>query len=227
MPETWFITGTDTGVGKTLIAAALLVCAARGGRRTLGLKPLASGSRQTALGLRHEDALALQAAATVKLPYEAINPFALEPAIAPHIALRDAGIGLDAEQLLASCQSALRAPHDFAVVEGAGGWRVPLNEHETLADFARLLGVPVVLVVGLRLGCINHAVLSAEAIHADGLRLAGWVANQVDPTMPRLAENLASLDRLVAAPRIGFVPYLSPPTAEMAARHIDLDALRG
>ena len=206
--EGWFVTGTDTGVGKTLIASALLVFAAQQGRRTVGLKPLASGSEWTAQGLRNEDALRLQASATQKLSYEEVNPVALEPAIAPHVALQERGWMLDAAQLLAMCQPALLHPHDVAVVEGAGGWRVPLNDHETMADFARLLGFPVVLVVGLRLGCINHALLSAAAIRADGLELAGWVGNQIDPSLARVEDNLATLDRMLPAPRLGFVPCL-------------------
>ena len=218
MADTYFITGTDTGVGKTQVAAGLLVAAARRGLRTLGVKPLASGSRLTADGLRNDDACLLQSVATETVPYDELNPVALEPAIAPHLALAARGVRLDAAQLVALCAPALARCRDFTVVEGAGGWRVPLNDSETLADVARLFGFPVILVVGMRLGCINHALLTAAAIRTDGLRLAGWVANQIDADMTQVAENLATLDRLLAAPRIGFVPFLQTPSPDPEGR---------
>jgi dethiobiotin synthetase len=225
VPEAWFVTGTDTGVGKTLVAAALLLAAGARGARTIGLKPIATGARLTAQGLRNADAETLCAAMSEKLPYDEVNPVVLAPAIAPHIALAAAGIALTAAELRARCARALGHPHDIAVVEGAGGWRVPLGRDETLADLARLLGFPVVLVVGLRLGCINHALLTAEAIRADGLRLAGWVANQLDPDMPHLAENVATLDAMLHAPRIGCIPWRPGMDARAAAAHLDLDPL--
>ena len=225
MAETYFVTGTDTGVGKTQVAAALLVAAARRGLRTLGVKPLASGSRLTAHGLRNDDACLLQSVATEDVPYHELNPVALEPAIAPHLALAACGITLDAAQLAALCAPALARCHDFAVVEGAGGWRVPLNSAETLADLARVFGFPVILVVGMRLGCIHHALLTAAAIKADGLQLAGWVANQIDPDMAQVAENIATLDRLLAAPRIGFVPFQLTPSPQGIADCLQFDML--
>lgn len=221
----YFIAGTDTGVGKTTIAAGLLVAARRRGWRTTALKPVASGAETTAGGLRNSDALALQAAQGGGLDYSLINPIVMEQAIAPHLALEESGRSLDIAGLLPLCAPALALAHDFGVVEGAGGWRVPLNGEETLADLARALGLPVILVVGLRLGCINHALLSAEAIRADGLRLAGWVANQVDPAMERLEANIATLDARLHAPRLGFVPWLAGQDAEQVADRLELDAL--
>lgn len=226
MPESWFVTGTDTGVGKTLVAAAMLVVAGACGKRTIGIKPLASGAMLVAGEFRNEDAESLLAVMSEQIPYAEVNPVALEPAVAPHVALALAGRALDAATLRARCAPALARPHDFAVIEGAGGWRVPLGERETLADFARLLGFPVVLVVGMRLGCINHALLTAEAIRADGLRLAGWVANQVDPEMPYLAANVATLDAMLDAPRIGFIPWQPGRDVRAAAACLDLDLLR-
>lgn len=226
MAEAWFVTGTDTGVGKTLVAAALLLAAGARGARTIGLKPIASGALATADGLRNEDALALLGAMNQELPYAEANPVVLAPAVAPHIALAEAGLALDVAALHARCLPALARPHDVAVIEGAGGWRVPLNHAETLADLARRLGFPVVMVVGLRLGCINHALLTAEAVRADGLRLAGWVANQVDPGMAGLAENLATLDSMLGAPRIGFIPWRAGIDARTAAGLLDIGRLR-
>jgi dethiobiotin synthetase len=224
--ESWFVTGTDTGVGKTLVAAAMLLAAGARGARTIGLKPIASGASATGQGLQNEDACLLRAAMNQELPYEEVNPVVLAPAVAPHIALGAAGLTLTAAGLRARCAPALAHPHDFVVVEGAGGWRVPLNHAETLADFARLLGFPVVLVVGLRLGCINHALLTAEAVRADGLPLAGWVANQVDPRMANLRENLATLDAMLGAPRIGCIPWRADIDARIAAQRLDIALLR-
>lgn len=226
MAEAFFITGTDTGVGKTLIGAALLHAAAARGLRCFGLKPVASGALRGADGnLRNEDALALLAEASVALSYEAVNPVALEPAIAPHLAAREAGVVLDVDLLATHCRRELARPHDLALVEGAGGWRVPLNARETLADLARELALPVVLVVGLRLGCVNHALLSAEAIARDGLRLAGWVGTQVDTAMERLGDNLDTLRQRIPAPCLGVVPWRAGIRPCDAAPELDIGRL--
>ncbi|MCP5322183.1 MAG: dethiobiotin synthase [Pseudomonadales bacterium] len=225
MTERVFVTGTDTGVGKSLVAAALLVAAGSRGMRTIGLKPLAAGARRTVHGLRNDDAELLQRTMNQALPYHEVNPVALEPAIAPHLALAAAGVRLTARELHARCEPALQRACDFVVVEGAGGWRVPLADNETLADLARLLGFPVVLVVGIRLGCLNHALLSAAAIRADGLRLAGWVANVIDPRMPYIEDNVATLDALLGAPRLGLIPWQAGITAELVAPRLDLSPL--
>lgn len=203
MKQAFFITGTDTDAGKTFVACRLLQHAKQQGQRTLGLKPLAAGADATPAGLRNADALLLQQASSVTLPYGDINPFCFAEPIAPHIAAQQAGVSLDAATIAAAIQQTLQTANwDYAVVEGAGGWRVPLNDRETLADIARMLQLPVILVVGMKLGCLNHALLSAEAIIRDGLTLAGWVANDLGSPMPQLAKNIATLEQILPAPRL-------------------------
>ena len=227
MRQAFFITGTDTDVGKTTVAAGLLHAARRRGWRTAAAKPLASGCEATAQGLRNADALALQAECWPALPYELINPHAFAPAIAPHVAAREAGVELSLAGLCHDVQRVLDQGAEFTLVEGAGGWRVPLCDDACLSDLAVALDLPVVLVVGMRLGCLNHALLTAQAIQADGLQLAGWVANQVDPRMPRLEENLAELRARLPAPCVGFVPRLARPGAASVAEHLLLGVLAG
>ncbi len=170
--------------------------------------------------------MALQAECSPELDYATVNPFAFAPAIAPHIAAREAGVELSAERLVQVIRPVLARQADFTLVEGAGGWRVPLNAQESLSAVVQALGLPVILVVGVRLGCINHAVLSAEAVARDGLALAGWVANIVDPATSRLEENLATLAELLPAPCLGRVPRLDQPDAQEVARHLSLGALQ-
>ncbi|MDY6828195.1 MAG: dethiobiotin synthase [Pseudomonadota bacterium] len=221
-----YLTGTDTDAGKTLVAGALLHLARRSGCSTAGVKPVASGCERDATGtLRNRDALCLQQETQPALAYAQINPIALEPAIAPHIAAHECGVDLNVATLARGCNAVLELGRDFTLVEGAGGWRVPLNTHETLADLAKALRLPVILVVGMRLGCINHAVLSAEAIRADGLELVGWVANQAVPEMARFNENLATLTALMPAPLLGSIPHLQRPNSESAAHYLDLGLL--
>ena len=225
MSQVYFIAGTDTDVGKTTIAAGLLHAARLQGLSTLGAKPVASGCTVTAKGLRNADAQALIDQSTFKLAYEAINPFAFEPAIAPHVAAREAGVALEVPALLKAMKHVPDQGADFTLVEGAGGWRVPLSDHANLSDLAIALKLPVILVVGVRLGCINHALLSAEAIARDGLQLAGWVANIIEPRTSRLEENLASLAERLPAPCLGRVPRLKHASAEAVAAHLQLDLL--
>ncbi|WP_070884510.1 dethiobiotin synthase [Pseudomonas argentinensis] len=225
MSAAYFVTGTDTEIGKTTIAAGLLHAARVAGLSTAAAKPIASGCQLTAEGLRNDDALALLAQCSLPLRYEEVNPLAFAPAIAPHLAARDAGVSLEVPALQAAVRTILDKGADFTLVEGAGGWRVPLGGMATLADLARALSIPVILVVGVRLGCINHALLSADAIVADGLTLAGWVANGVDPHVTRLEDNLATLAERLAAPCIGQVPFLPSVCAEQVARHLDLSRL--
>lgn len=201
--QVFFVTGTDTGVGKTHVACALLHAAQARGLRTLGLKPLAAGAEYTAAGLHNDDALLLQQASSVRLPYAAVNPYCFSEPVAPHLAAQCAGVTLRARTLADTLRDTLeKNDFDYAVIEGAGGWRVPLNDTETLADVVRLLQLPVVLVVGMKLGCLNHALLTAEAIARDGLLLQGWVANDLGEPMPLLAENMAALERRLPAPRL-------------------------
>lgn len=225
MNHAYFIAGTDTEVGKTTISAGLLQAARRNGWSTLGAKPVASGCDLTSGGLRNSDALALMAENTLQLPYSAINPFAFEPAIAPHIAAQEAEVALTVQAVLPSMRKVLAHPADFTLIEGAGGWRVPLAGQDNLSDLAIALGLPVILVVGVRLGCINHAVLTAEAIARDGLALAGWVANIIDPRTSRLEANLATLAERLPAPCIGQVPRLPSADAAAVADHLDLSRL--
>lgn len=212
-----FVTGTDTGVGKTLFAAALLHALGKAGVRAAACKPLSAGCRREGGRLVNADAEMLAAAAPMKTTLATVNPFALEPAIAPHVAAAEAGIRLDAARLVAACEAAARGA-DFLVVEGAGGWRVPLGETGTMADVAVGLGLPVVLVVGLRLGCLNHALLTAEAIRHDGLRLAGWIANPLAPDMPRSSENIATLVARLEAPLLARLPLCEAPGEAARAR---------
>lgn len=219
----FFIAGTDTDVGKTLIATGILAAAEQQGLTTAAIKPVAAGCEETAGGLRNDDALQLQQAMTAALPYEQVNPVALAPAIAPHIAAEQVGRRLVVSQLAGYCRGVLMRSEDLVVIEGAGGWRVPLNRVETLADLARELNLPVILVVGIKLGCINHALLTAEAIASDGLKLAGWVANQLECDMPVYHENIASLKTLLRAPCLGEIPRLNQPAAATVAEYLELD----
>jgi len=226
MTAAFFIAGTDTDVGKTTVAAGLLHAARLRGLSTAAAKPVASGCARTPAGLRNGDALALLGECSLALDYAEVNPFAFEPAIAPHLAAREVGVELTVAALLEPVQRVLARGADFSLVEGAGGWRVPLAGRESLSDLAVALQLPVILVVGVRLGCINHAVLTAEAIARDGLELAGWVANVVDPATSRLDDNLASLAERLPAPCLGRIPRLSAATPAAVAAHLDLDALR-
>ncbi|ROO27816.1 dithiobiotin synthetase [Salinisphaera orenii MK-B5] len=205
--RTLFVTGTDTEVGKTRISTALLRGLRGAGQSAVGYKPVASGCVAGAEGLRNEDALALQAAGTPGWGYDAINPYAFGPAIAPHIAAADAGTTVD-RAVLDAGHDALAAASDWVVVEGAGGWYVPLSDTLDFADWVAARGWPVLLVVGMRLGCVNHALLSAHAIAAR-TGLVGWIANTLPPEQPRLAANLACLEARMPAPlvaRVGMDP---------------------
>ncbi|MEO6698876.1 MAG: dethiobiotin synthase [Paraperlucidibaca sp.] len=221
----FFITGTDTDIGKTYVAVALLHAAAHAGFSTLGLKPVAAGCEATADGLRNADALALQQASSVKLSYEEVNPVALPTACAPHIAAAEAGRRLTINQLAGYCRGSLSQRVDLAVIEGAGGWRVPISEREMLSALPKALGVPVILVVGMRLGALNAAFLTTEAILKDGLRLVGWVANVIDPTMLKLDDNIETLKHWLPAPCLGVLPWAPESAAAVAASHLDLTAL--
>jgi dethiobiotin synthetase len=227
MAKAYFVTGTDTDVGKTLIAAGLLAAANAKGLSTAALKPVAAGCERTAGGLRNADALILQQTMSLQLTYEQINPIALEPAIAPHIAAARAGVRIEVQRLAGICRGVLMQRADLTLVEGAGGWRVPLNGREYLSQLAQELQLPVVLVVGMRLGCINHAVLTAEAIARDGLPLAGWVANRCLAEMACYEENLSTLKGLLRAPCLGEVPFLSAPDLAGAASYLDCAPLVG
>ncbi|HET7370431.1 MAG TPA: dethiobiotin synthase [Gammaproteobacteria bacterium] len=206
----YFVTGTDTEIGKTIVSAALIRALNRRGRRTVGMKPVASGCIETADGLRNEDAVALMNAAAADCPYEDVNPYAFVPPIAPHIAADEAGVSIEFGRVQ-ECHERLAAAADCVVVEGVGGWTVPLNADQSVADLAVALDLPVVLVVGMRLGCLNHALLTAESMRRAGVRCAGWVANDLDGAMGRLKENVATLQRMMPFPMIARVPVLRDP----------------
>ncbi|OUR64728.1 dethiobiotin synthase [Methylophaga sp. 42_25_T18] len=202
-----FVTGTDTEVGKTFISIGLIELFKQQGLNVAGMKPIASGCEQTAEGLRNEDALALQQHANVELDYELINPYTFEPAIAPHIAAQQTATNIDINVLKNNYEK-IQSQADVVVVEGAGGWLVPLNEKQTLADLAVELNLPVILVVGMRLGCINHALLSVANIQQSGLPLLGWIANDLESS-PQTEAMVQTLQQYINAPCLGVVPQLN------------------
>ena len=218
-----FVTGTDTGIGKTLSSCTLLHALRARGLRVVGMKPLASGCEATPEGLRNEDALALQAASDPRPAYEDVNPFALPEPLAPEIAAREAGIAVDLAPMLAA-HARLAAQADAVVVEGVGGWAAPLTPTLMQADLVRALDIPVVLVVGLRLGCLNHAILSARAIAEDGCRLAGWIGSGIDPDMLRIDENRELLAGRLPAPCLGWLPWQPAPDPAALAGRLRLNA---
>ena len=219
-PRGIFITGTDTGVGKTLVACGMLRVLANRGHRVVGLKPVASGAEPSPTGLRNADAVALAAESTVELPYELTNPYCFEPAVAPHLAAAEAGVAVTPDDLV-DWYGRATAGAELAVVEGAGGWRVPLHPDGFLSDLPERLGLGVVLVVGLRLGCLNHARLTLEAISNGGrCPLVGWVGSEASAGFARLDANVATLARLLGAPPLAIIPALAEPTAAAAAKHL-------
>jgi dethiobiotin synthetase len=232
-PLSLFVTGTDTEIGKTLVSAALLHGFAALGLRAAAMKPIAAGAFERDGEWHNEDADQLDAAANVALPPSIRTPFLLKEAAAPHIAAARENVSLDIARIVEAHQFAVQQA-DVVVVEGVGGFRVPLTDVHDTADLAFALNLPVVLVVGMRLGCISHALLSAEAIAARGLHLVGWVANQIDPAMLFPAENIEAirlrLDSQYNAPLLGTIPRLTPPDARAATTYINtsllLDTLR-
>ncbi len=211
MQQSYFVVGTDTGVGKTTISSALLQHFVNKGASAVGMKPIASGCERSEHGiwkgqLVNDDVVALYEAGNVAAPLELINPYHFAPAIAPHIAAEEASVEIDLG-LIVRAYSTLAETAEVVVVEGAGGFLVPVNKQLTMADLAVKLNLPVILVVGMRLGCINHALLTVEAIKARGLKLAGWVANRIDPDMSMFEENLASLQQRIDVPCLSVVGW--------------------
>lgn len=224
MTPALFVTGTDTGVGKTRVAAALCRGLAARGTRVAAMKPVASGCALTPDGLRNEDALLLLAAMNVRARYSEVNPYAFAPAIAPHIAAREAGVDIDFT-VLDRAYERLRMRSHVLIVEGAGGWLAPLDSSHAFADLAVHWQMDVVLVVGMRLGCLNHALLTAESIERRGLRLRGWVANSIDPEFERLTENISSLEGRISAPCLGIFSFEPQADPETLAQALAVDAL--
>ncbi len=217
----YFVTGTDTGAGKTLVSCALLHGFAAQGRRSAGFKPVAAGCDADG---RNGDAKALLAASAAALAYEQVNPYCLGQPIAPHLAAQHEGVRIELARIIAAFE-ALAAQTDVVVVEGAGGFKVPLNEREDGSDLARALGLPVILVVGMRLGCLNHALLTVSAIAACGLKCAGWIANVAEDGMAELPGNIATLQQRIAAPLLGVVPHMAEPDPRIAAERLDFALL--
>ena len=217
----YFITGTDTEVGKTWISLGIIEALKRQGKNVGVMKPVSAGCEHTDKGLRNEDALLLQKNSNIKLDYKTINPFAFEPPIAPHIAAANENIRIDVESLHQHFQT-IQQQSDCVVVEGAGGWLVPLNDFQTLADLAKRINLPVILVVNMRLGCLNHALLSVESIRNSGLPLAGWIANQVNLEMNCLKENIETLRHMIDAPMLGQIPFLDALNAKTIAEKLSL-----
>ena len=217
----YFITGTDTGVGKTLISCALLHAFATQGKRVIGMKPIAAGCDEGGL---NEDVKQLLAINNVAARSEWVNPYSFPQFIAPHIAARNAGVTIELEKISSAYQS-LATQADVVIVEGVGGFRVPLNKSQDSAELALQLGLPVILVVGMRLGCLNHALLTARAIEDCGLKCAGWVANVIDAEMSALSENIEALQQRLASPLLGAVPHQSQPDAHAAVRHLNIGLL--
>ena len=215
-----FVTGTDTGCGKTEVSLGLMAAWQTRGLRVLGMKPVATGCRPGSSGSRNEDALRLQHQGSSEAPYGLVNPYAFEPPIAPHIAAGQAGVEIELASI-ASAYRRLAAESDRVVVEGIGGWRVPLGSSLSVSDIPKALKLPVLLVVGLRLGCLNHALLTMESIRAQGRYLAGWVANGIDPKMQASDANLATLAALMGAACIGVIPWISQPEPEALAAYLN------
>lgn len=230
--KAYFITATDTDAGKTFVSAGLLQKWSDQGYKTLGFKPVASGCQKTVEGLRNDDALKLIAAASISLDYKIINPYSFEPAIAPHIAAAQVAVNIDLQTIVKEIFQHYKKA-DRLLVEGVGGWLVPLNEQQNVADLACLLNFPVILVVNMRLGCINHALLTAQAIEQKGLKIAGWIANNAAVSaekMPHYEENIETLKAHLKAPLLGVLPHLSDHEADSSslvstlfAEHINME----
>jgi dethiobiotin synthetase len=219
-----FVTGTDTDCGKTQVALGLMAALQCRGFAVIGMKPVASGCQEGQDGPRSPDALALLAQGSRLVPYTLANPYALVPPIAPHIAAGQAGLSIELDAIVRAYR-ALADQADWVIVEGVGGWRVPLGPILSVSDLPQALALPVVMVTGLRLGCINHSLLTAESIAARGARLVGWVANHIDSSMLAREQNLATLAALIQAPCLGVVPHLAELTPEGVAAYLKVDRL--
>jgi len=226
MPQGFFLTGTDTEIGKTWTALTLMAALQSRGAKAAGMKPVASGCMLTDAGLRNKDVLRLQAQSSFQFEYDLINPYAFEPPIAPHIAAECVGMSIDLDHIAMAYKS-LQARTDYVVVEGIGGWRVPLGRDSSLVQIVRSLQLPVILVVGLRLGCINHALLSAEVIGADGVRFAGWIANEIVPDYAEADKTVETLALRISAPLLARLPYMTSLNVELVAGRINLGLLLG
>lgn len=214
----YFVTGTDTDVGKTYVSSLLLQAAAKQGKRSAGYKPVSAGCDVIDGELVNDDATQLQRAGSLALPLASVNPIAFAPPVAPHIAAEEAGTVIDTATIASGFQRIAAQGPELLIMEGAGGWRLPIGNGRYLSEVVVALELPVIIVVGMRLGCLNHALLTAEAVQRDGLKLTGWIANQIQPDMPRYTQNLATLAQLMPAPLLAEVPHQgAPQTAAMEA----------
>lgn len=224
MSRGFFITGTDTDVGKTTVALGIMAALQKKGLRVAAMKPVSAGCEDTNDGLRNEDARRLMAQASLALPYELVNPYAFAPPIAPHIAAQQAGVQMQIAPLLEAYRQIARQV-DIVIVEGAGGWLVPFNQQLTMADLALALQLPVINVVGIRLGCLNHAQLTTNSIQTSGLQQTAWVANRLAPDMPQADDNIHYLRRHLAGDLLGKIAYCKNTGVESIASQLDVSPL--
>jgi len=224
MIDAFFIAGTDTEVGKTVASKAILQAIAAKGMSTIGYKPVAAGSNKTEQGYRNSDALHLQLSATVDVEYDDVNPYALSLPTSPHIAAKHDGVEID-YQVLSDKLVEHKGNADVVLVEGAGGWRVPVTDTDQLSTWVKQENLPVVLVVGIKLGCLSHAILTAQAIINDGLNLVGWVANRVNPGTEHYADIIETLEKNIPAPKLGMIPYVPSVKKKDIGKYIDISPL--
>ncbi|CAH9019370.1 dethiobiotin synthase [Candidatus Nitrosacidococcus sp. I8] len=222
MAKGFFVTGTDTGIGKTWISVGLITYFKQQGFQVAGMKPVASGCISTPLGICNEDALLLRDHSSISLTYPQVNPHNLSLPIAPHLAAQHQNTQIDLK-IIQNHFDDIVIKSDVIIIEGVGGWMVPINQKQTMVEVAQLFKLPIILVVGMRLGCLNHALLTSESILKSGLPLAGWIANQVQPQMDWVEENIHSLREHLSAPLLGIIPYLDQLTAEKISEHLSLE----
>ena len=213
--QSYFVTGTDTDVGKTYVSAILLKAASEAGKQTVGYKPVSAGCEEINGRLVNEDASQLLANSSLPVTQNEVNPIAFVPPVAPHIAAQETGVTISSQTIVAGYTHLKGMSPDLLIMEGAGGWRLPLGDKRYLSDIVKQLQLDVIIVVGMRLGCLNHALLTAEAVQRDGLNIKGWIANQLDPDMPRYTENLATLKAEMPAPFLGEIPYAKVPDSDV------------
>ena len=224
MTNAFFLTGTDTEVGKTVSSRAILQAASQRNIQMAGYKPIASGSEDTAEGLRNSDALFIQEDSTVELTYQEVNPYTFKEPVSPHLAAEREGKTIDFD-VLSLGLAHLKAISDVVLVEGAGGWRVPVTRTDFLSTWVKREKLPVILVVGIKLGCLSHAMLTAEAIEADGLELVGWVANRVNPGVENYAEMIKMLELNLPGVKLGEIPYMPCINKRDLSSYIQLEKL--
>lgn len=220
----FFVTGTDTEIGKTEVSSALLIGLADAGFQTVAMKPVASGCVNTKEGLRNSDAMQLQDSASREAAYCLVNPYAFEPPIAPHLAAEISGVTIDSGPILDAFYQLAKGDH-YTVVEGVGGWLVPLNQDYTVENLAQDLLLPVIIVVGLRLGCLNHALLTERAILSSGCKVVGWIGNHMSPEFTMSNENIRTLEREMKSPKLGVFPFLESVNSKVLAQHLNIELL--